>query len=217
MALPVTGDCLPDTRIREGERFLIESRSLESTFVSKLRNNNLLRAGIRGNTDFIQLEFSVVRIDRADMTQGPLDCIYKDTLYLFQVHHQGHQIGHLRVENGFLEVVPELERLTPLYFHQSSTGGLRIGQHTLDGPLVVATVEPGTPLSFEAPKSGIDRQVFNLVPIWRDINKKSESKLMLRIFFLPFVRFRFLYICFMFLKLTPSISFDNNNNTNHEY
>ncbi|KAF9370921.1 hypothetical protein CPB97_002374, partial [Podila verticillata] len=166
------GDCL-DTPLKEGERFLIEDRVFKG-FVSKLRENNLLRAGVEGNPEFDLLQFSVVRLHREDMTQGPGSCIYQDAMYVFQVYGHGRLLGHLRVEKGFLEIVPELEMFTPLYFHQSSSGGLRIGQHTPDGPRVVTSFEPGMPLTFDVPKSGVDRQVFDLIPILRDINKKNE-------------------------------------------
>jgi len=194
MTPPAPDNCLPDTHIKEGERFLIESRGLD-TLVSKLRENNLLRAGVRDNTDFLPLEFSVVRLDRPDMTQGSGSCLYEDAMYLFKVYDHGRPLGHLRVENGFLEVVPEFERPTPLYFHKSSTGGMRIGHRTPDGPLVVAAVYPGMPLSFESPKSGVNHQVFNLIPLWRDINKESERKLMLPTSLsLPFVRFLYFFL-----------------------
>ncbi|KAF8994309.1 hypothetical protein BGZ52_012163 [Haplosporangium bisporale] len=167
--------CLPDAPFKEGERFAIGSRGLGS-LVSILRENNLLRAGVFGNPEFQQLEFSVIRLDREDMTQRPGDCIYEDTLYVFQVYDHGRQVGYLRVERDFLEVVPKFEKFTPLYFHQSSSGGVRIGQRTSDGPRVVTTVEPGMPLTFATPKSGVDRQVFDLLPILRDINEKIERK-----------------------------------------
>ncbi|KAF9380563.1 hypothetical protein CPB97_008261 [Podila verticillata] len=110
------------------------------------------------------------------MTQGPGDCIYQDAMYVFRVYGHGRLLGYLRVEKGFLEIVQDFEMFTPLYFHQSISGGLRIGQHTPDGPQVVTAFEPGMPLTFEAPKSGVDRQVFDLVPILRDINKKNEPR-----------------------------------------
>ncbi|KFH65882.1 hypothetical protein MVEG_07985 [Podila verticillata NRRL 6337] len=167
------GKCLLDTRFKEGERFAIGSRGSRS-LVSTLRETSVLLAGVFGNPEYHQLEFSVIRHDREDMIQGPGDCIYEDTLYVFQVYDHGHQVGYLRAERDFLQIVPNFGELTPLYFRQSSSGGLRIDQSTSDGPRVVTTVEPGMPLTFATPKSGVDHQVFDLITMLRDINEKIE-------------------------------------------
>ncbi|KAF9198440.1 hypothetical protein BGZ59_004626, partial [Podila verticillata] len=173
MTLPAPGKCLLDTRFKEGERFAIGSRGSRS-LVSTLRETSVLLAGVFGNPEYHQLEFSVIRHDREDMIQGPGDCIYEDTLYVFQVYDHGHQVGYLRAERDFLQIVPNFGELTPLYFRQSSSGGLRIDQSTSDGPRVVTTVEPGMPLTFATPKSGVDHQVFDLITMLRDINEKIE-------------------------------------------
>ena len=134
--------------------------------------------------------------------QGPGDCIYEDTLYRFIVRGSYGHGGNLQVDNGFLIIVPEFEEATPLYFYPSASGGVRIGQRTPSGPLVMATVESGESLSFEQPKSGLDRQVFDLQPRINDINKKSGRKLVLWTSFShP-----------LFSQIYQAFSFENNNN-----
>ncbi|KAF9318681.1 hypothetical protein BG003_010794, partial [Podila horticola] len=149
--------CLPDTNVEVYQPFIVQNLEFDS-LISTVKGNNLLRAGVDGNKDFQKLEFSV-----SPFYGHGGDCLQEDFEYRFEV--RGQISGFLRVENGFLAIVPEYEKASPLYFHKSSSGqGLRFGYMTPNGPSVVTAFEPGMPLDFQRPESGNKRQLFELIP-----------------------------------------------------
>ncbi|KAG0084862.1 hypothetical protein BGZ93_000952 [Podila epicladia] len=161
--------CLPDTNVKVYEPFIVRNHEFD-TPISTLEGNNFLRAGVNGNKQFQKLEFTVAPFFGEDATG---ECLREDFQYRFRV--TGQISGYVKVQNGFLVVVPEFDEASPLYFHKSSGQGLRIGQDTPVGPFAVATNHPGSPLVLERPESGNKRQVFDLIPSNR-VNKEEPRK-----------------------------------------
>ncbi|KAG0007281.1 hypothetical protein BGZ81_005016, partial [Podila clonocystis] len=49
--------CLPDTDVKERQRFIVRDHHFDS-LISTVKGNNLLRAGVDGNKQFQKLEFT---------------------------------------------------------------------------------------------------------------------------------------------------------------
>ncbi|KAG0021578.1 hypothetical protein BGZ82_011298, partial [Podila clonocystis] len=150
--------CLPDTDVKVHQRFIVRDHEFES-LISTVKGNNLLRAGVDGDKQFQELEFTVTPFFEDEEEGG---CLQEDFDYRVKVH--GQISGYLQIEDGFLAVIPEFDEASPLYFHKSSGQGLRIGHFSYNGPLVLATNQPGMPLILQRPESGNKRQVFDLIP-----------------------------------------------------
>ncbi|KAF9305921.1 hypothetical protein BG003_001181, partial [Podila horticola] len=151
--------CLPDIYVKESELFLIKHQQFES-FVSLINGNNVLCTGVTGNQDLQLLEFSVTKYNE-DEVSG--DCIYEDVEYRFRVH--GPTInGFLRVEDGFLVVVPEFKNAGALHFHKPSGQGVRISQVTTRGIRAVVAKAPSVPLVIDHPEFKTADQMFDLIP-----------------------------------------------------
>ncbi|KAF9325211.1 hypothetical protein BG006_011281 [Podila minutissima] len=159
--------CLPDTYVKVNEPFIVKNNDFD-TLISTVMGDDLLRAGIDGNKLFQKLEFTVTPYFINDDAAG--ECLREDFQYRFEV--TGQISGFIRVEDGFLTIVPEFDAASPLYFHKSSGQGLRIGQNTPMGPFAVAADHPGSPLIFQRPESGNKRQVFDLIPSNRVIKEE---------------------------------------------
>jgi hypothetical protein len=151
--------CLPDTYIKESELFLIKHQQFDS-FVSLIKGNNVLCTGVKGNQDLQQLEFSVAKYNE-DEVSG--DCIYEDVEYRFRVHSPTIN-GFLRVEDGFLVIVPEFKNAGALHFHKPSVQGVRISQVTTRGIRAVVAKAPSMPLVIDHPEFKTADQMFDLVP-----------------------------------------------------
>ncbi|KAG0357096.1 hypothetical protein BGX24_006285 [Mortierella sp. AD032] len=151
--------CLPDIYVKESELFLIKHQQFDS-FVSLLNDSNVLCAGVKENQDLQLLKFSVAKYNK-DEVSG--ECIYEDVEYRFRVH--GPTInGFLRVEDGFLVVVPEFKNAGALHFHKPSAQGVRISQVTTRGIRAVVAKAPTIPLVIDHPEFKTEDQMFDLVP-----------------------------------------------------
>ncbi|KAF9325022.1 hypothetical protein BG006_011478 [Podila minutissima] len=162
--------CLPDININLHERFLLKNH-VYSNFISMSDSTPFVLGGDQENDSLRQLVFNLVPVNDEDMTEASEDCILEDVEYLFQIAAPIY--GYLRVSGQYLTIVNMPEDATPLYFHKSASQGLRVAKITPEGPLAVATDEPGTPLIFQRPESKNERQVFDLVP-FNGGNSKDE-------------------------------------------
>ncbi|KAF9283861.1 hypothetical protein BGZ74_001837, partial [Mortierella antarctica] len=159
--------CLPDTNNHLHERFLLKNHAY-SNFISMSYSSPFVLGGDQENNGLRQLVFNLVPVNDEDMTEASEDCILEDVEYLF--HVAAPIYGYLLVSGQHLTIVSMPEDATPLYFHKSANQDLRIAKITPEGPLAVATYEPGTPLIFQRPESKNERQVFDLVPFNRDLD-----------------------------------------------
>lgn len=125
-----------------------------------INGNNFLCAGVVDNQDLQLLEFSVAKYND-DEVLG--DCIYEDIDYRFRIHSTTIN-GFLRVEDGFLVVVPEYENASALHFHKPAEQGVRISQVTTRGIRAVAAKAPAMPLIIDLPEFKTADQMFDLVP-----------------------------------------------------
>ncbi|KAF9316937.1 hypothetical protein BG003_001375 [Podila horticola] len=164
--------CLPDTDINVYESFLVRNHALNN-FISMSHKNPFVLGGDKDDEDLSRLVFNLVSLHEEDTVEATEDCILEDVDYLFHITAPFH--GYLRGWGKNLEMVSTRQAASPFYFHKSAGQGLRIAQITPEGPLAVATDEPGTPLLFERPESKNERQVFDIVPYNND-DKESLSE-----------------------------------------
>lgn len=78
-------DCVPETSIREYHPFLLKSSNLDS-YVSKMRFDNILVGGFRGNKMFQELELCIVSSEYGCNAEIKSNCIYQNVDYKFRVN-----------------------------------------------------------------------------------------------------------------------------------
>ncbi|KAG0014928.1 hypothetical protein BGZ82_001588, partial [Podila clonocystis] len=74
--------CLPDTDVKVRQRFIVRDHEFDS-LISTVKGNNLLRAGVEGNKQFQELEFTVTPFRGDEEERG---CLLEDFDYRVKVH-----------------------------------------------------------------------------------------------------------------------------------
>ncbi|KAF9375330.1 hypothetical protein CPC16_000784 [Podila verticillata] len=154
--------CVPGTSIREYHPFMLKSSNLDS-YVSKMRFDNILVGGIRGNKAFQELVLCIVSGELGCNAKTKSNCIYENVEYKFRVNSPIQ--GYLRIVDNQIDIIEDFDIASSLTLtmYQEAGWGLRIAHVKKNGSRIVfSATEQGEPIELEAPVANAKRQWFQI-------------------------------------------------------
>ncbi|KAG0324447.1 hypothetical protein BG004_003470, partial [Podila humilis] len=166
-------NCIPQVDTKVNEVFNLKNVGLQS-LISRVSTSDLIIAGIVGDKSFEQIDFCFVSAEgdcsfesdndhslSSSSSSQSGECIRENVDYRIKVNAPDQ--GYLRVERGYILVVPSFKLSTPLRLHKNEEGGLSIAQLLPNGELQVFTTRvAGTPVVMRYEEPDNVKQAFEL-------------------------------------------------------